>query len=622
MCLHQVFLCLYSAGIAVLTTFFYCCYVYNDIVKGYFDHQENVTAFDFIVVGAGTAGVIVASRLAENPSHQVLLLEAGDESNFLLDIPAFAPLLQLSHYDWKYVTEPQKNACLGLENNSSRWPRGKVVGGSSRLNYALYVRGHRQDFDSWASDGNEGWSYSDVLPYFKKSEKQSGEFKHDSIYHSTEGEWFVSDAPSVSVMAEEIIAAAKELGMERIDVNNGGKGVGFMLAQANLEKGARCSAETAMLKKVNKQSNLKVIANARVEKILFENYNKAKGVTYSKMGKKYLAKVAKEIILSAGAIETPKLLMISGIGPKDHLKSLEIPALLDLPVGKNLQDHITTGTDLVFLNETLVSLTSFASPLAAAQYLSEGKGPWVTLACETIGFLHSSLSDSKIEAPDLQIMTAPFGLTFDGGSHLRNAVGISNEMWTKYFQPLVDQPVASIMPVLLKPKSRGEILLRSSKPLDPPKINPQYFSHPDDIQVLIDGLKFVTRILDTKVMTDFGAQLNKNMLPGCESYVFGSDEYWKCYTEHITLTSYHPVGTCKMGPRGDKTAVVDSHLRVHGVQNLRVIDASIMPTIVTANTNAATMMIGEKGADMIKAAWQLEDEVCKPSESNTCPLGF
>ncbi|XP_071444414.1 glucose dehydrogenase [FAD, quinone]-like isoform X2 [Hetaerina americana] len=506
-----------------------------------------------------------------------------------------------------------------LDWRTIRWPRGKVVGGSSRINYALYVRGHQQDFDSWSSDENEGWSYSDVLPYFKKSEKQKGKYKHDGIHHSDKGEWSVTDPPSVSKMAGAILSAVEELGLDKVDINNGKKKTGFMLAQANLENGARCSAETAMLKEASKWDNLKVIANAPVEKIVFQSYSTAQGVIYSKQGEKYFAKVTKEIILSAGTIETPKILMLSGIGPKDHLRKLEIPVLWDLPVGQNLQDHISTGTDLVLLNETLVSLSSFASPFAAAQYFYEGKGPWVTLACETIGFLHSSLADPKTDAPDIQIMSAPFGLTFDGGSHLKKIIGISDETWAKYFQSLVGQPVASVMPVLLKPRSRGEILLSSTDPLDPPKINPRYLSHPDDVKILVEGIKIVKNILKTKAMTEFGARLNEMSLTGCDSFEFDSDEYWECYSKHLTLTSYHPVGTCKMGHRSDKTAVVDYQLRVHGVENVRVIDASIMPTIVTANTNAATMMIGEKGADMIKAQWKQKDEVCRATKTDSCP---
>ncbi|KAG8222501.1 hypothetical protein J437_LFUL009604, partial [Ladona fulva] len=453
-----------------------------------------------LLVGAGTAGVTIATRLSEDSSKKVLLLEAGDKGNLLLDIPFLIPLLQSSHYNWQYNTEPQKHACFGLSNNSSKWPRGKVVGGSSRLNYAVYVRGQKHDFESWSEQGNDGWDYHSVLPYLKKSENQKGRFKYDGlivstgVYHSVKGELSVDDPSWVTPMAATVLSASAEIGLDSVDIN-AEKSSGFMLVQTNLENGKRCGSDSAFLKRASERENLKVVSNAHVEKVLFEDGHKANAVVYTIKGTKYIAEVNKEIILSAGAIETPKILMLSGIGPKDHLKSFDIPVLLDLPVGKNLHDHVTTGTDLILLSHQIVSLGTFASPV-----------------------------------------------------------------WAEYFQPLIGKQTATISPVLLRPKSRGEILLRSTNPFDPPKIDPKYLSHPDDVKILVEGLQFVEKLVKTESMRKLGAYMNDKAFPGCEEYEFGSVSYWECYVRHLTLTCYHPVGTCKMGPINDHSAVVDSQL--------------------------------------------------------------
>lgn len=324
MLLNQLLFWMYSVGLTALSIYFYFCYVYNDFINCYSSHEEHsFTKFNFIIVGAGTAGIIVASRLAENPSFTVLLLEAGDDSNFILDVPVVTPLLQFSRYDWKYSSKPQKHACFGLKDRSSRWPRGKIVGGSSRLNYALYVRGQKKDYDNWSNQGNRGWNYTEILPYFKKSENQRGRFKNDDVYHSNKGEWSVDDPPWVSPMADAILSSVVELGMGIVDLNANGSS-GFMLVQANLENGKRSSSETAFLKKAAKRENLKVISNAHVEKVLFKNEHEVYGVIYSKKGTKYKVEANKEIILSAGTIESPKILMLSGVGPKDHLKKFEV----------------------------------------------------------------------------------------------------------------------------------------------------------------------------------------------------------------------------------------------------------------------------------------------------------
>jgi len=277
----------------------------------------------------------------------------------------------------------------------------------------------------------------------------------------------------------------------------------------------------------------------------------------------------------------------------------------NLSVGKNLQDHVTTGLDLVLLNQSQpLSLGHVASPVSLFKYLF-GQGPWTFPGCEAIAILHTGLCDIEKDPPDLQLMVLPTGISGDGGVHLRKAVGVSDELWKEYFSKLHGQPVVSLMPVLLHPKSVGEVLLRSSNPEDPPLIQPNYLTHAQDVGTLYHGIELVKKLLRTKPMLELGARLNEIPLPGCSSFPFDSKRYWECYIRHLTLTTYHPVGTCKMGPKSDTAAVVNPNLMVRHMHRLFVIDASVMPSLPSANINAAVMMIAEKGAEMVQLHWSI-----------------
>ncbi|KAL1130662.1 hypothetical protein AAG570_011904 [Ranatra chinensis] len=559
--------------------------------------------YDFIVVGGGTAGSIVASRLSEDANHSVLLIEAGGESSFIHDIPLSAPMIQQSVYDWQYETVPQDNACLGMRDQVSCWPMGKIVGGTSRLNYMIYLRGHERDYASWAN--GEDWTSSDVLFYFKRSENQQGHFRNDTKHHGTQGSVYVTDLSFKTELASSLLNAGEELGYPTKDLNilDAKATPGMMETQVTAHDGARWSSEHTLKRRLvssgRKSNNLHLMTNSIVTKVLLLNKFEAQGVVVRRDGhlEKIFAK--KSVILSAGTIGTPKILMLSGIGPSAHLRQHNIEPYVNLPVGENLQDHVTTGLDLVLLNWTLPlsSTTVLKTPIAAYQYLVHGDGVLTHPGCETIGLFHME-NDTL---PDIQLMALPAGLSTDAGVVLRRAMCISDKLWNGYFSSLVSQQVITILPTLLHPKSRGTVRLRSSNPNDPPVIDPRYLTEKCDANILIKGIRLIEKLVKTKSMSRLGARINNRPMPSCESHEFGTDPYWECYIRQLTLTAYHPVGTCKMGR--DPGSVVNYDLSVHNTHRLHIIDASIMPTMPSANINAAVMMIAEKGADILKYKW-------------------
>ncbi|XP_065349321.1 glucose dehydrogenase [FAD, quinone]-like [Cloeon dipterum] len=558
--------------------------------------------FDFIVVGGGSAGAVVASRLSEDKGHSVLLLEAGGSPSSLFDTPSVAPMLQKTDYDWQFVTEPQKNSCLALNNNASVWPRGKILGGCGRLNFMMHVRGDPRDFDSWAATGNQGWSYEQVVPFFKKSETHPN---HKSRFRGRNGPIHVDYLSWTSPLVELFLKGGQALGYAVGDLN-GDLTEGFSVTQVNVAHGKRLSTDSVFLKK--KMNNLKVLTFSHVEKVLFHGL-RAIGVKFSHKGKTKFAYSTKDVILSAGAVGSPQILMLSGVGATDHLKQHKIDVIRDLPgVGLNLQDHVTTGANNVLLEGKSaamgLNLATMLSPFTAWQYFWSKSGPVSSNGCEAYAMVYSSEKINRSSSPpDVQLLFFPTGHSFEGGTVLKDITGTRTEVWQSYFAPFEEKSVASIFAVLLRPKSRGSIRLKSSNPYEHPVINPNYFNHPDDIETIVRGLQFVQKLVESDPFKSNGASFNPFPLTQCKLHEFASFEYWECYVRHMTGTVYHPCGTCKMGPSADSQAVVDDKLRVHGIRGLRVIDASIMPTIVGANINAATIMIAEKGAQLIKDYW-------------------
>ncbi|XP_017796644.1 PREDICTED: glucose dehydrogenase [FAD, quinone] [Habropoda laboriosa] len=561
-------------SVTVLTVLLFSSYLnfvyYFDIYKQWFFNINDFQLYDFIVVGAGTAGATLATRLAEY-GYKILLLEAGGVAPPFLDIPLLAPLIQNTPYDWQYITVPQQNACKGLKNNQSKWPMGKLLGGTSRLNYMLHVRGHPLDYNEWLSD-------------FTEPTTKNG------------GPMCVSDLKWDTGLADTILKGLQELHQDIGNINDNLK-TGFMKAQLSIENGKRWSTDKLLCEHIKK--NLTIITHAHVQKVLME-LNRAVGVQFTVSNKTFKAIAKEGVVLSAGTIGTPKILMLSGIGPREHLQDLKINVINDLPVGQHLVDHVLTGIDLVMLNVSIgLSMIDTLNPMSALKYFIFGKGPWTFTGVEVLGTFHSSFQQNKSDVPDLQIMVMPLGLSKDNGVVLKKAMGISEKVYNEYFFPISHKNTITIAPVLLHPRSKGEIKLSSRDSFDPPLIDPNYLSNKDDTAILIDGLRFVKKLVETNAMKSVGASIYEKHFPGCENETFDSTKYWECYIQHLTLTSYHPAGTCRMGD------VVDQTFKVYRTKNLYVIDASVLPSLPSGNINAAVLMIAEKAAHIIKQSTKI-----------------
>ncbi|XP_015597066.1 glucose dehydrogenase [FAD, quinone] [Cephus cinctus] len=578
--------------------------------------REMLSRYDFIVIGGGSAGSVVANRLSEREDWSVLLLEAGGDETVLSDVPLVFPTLQLTSMDWQFKTEPSTSYCQGMNEHRCNWPRGKVLGGSSVLNAMLYVRGNRLDYDNWAKLGNPGWDYESVLPYFKKSENMTiPELRH-SPYHGTNGHLTVERFRHHTPIANSFVKAGRDMGYEMTDVN-GPRQTGFTYSHGTLRDGLRCSAAKAFLRPASKRKNLHVSTHTIVERILIDEDSKvAYGVKFRRGLRRHTVYAKNEIVLSAGAIQSPQLLMLSGVGPRDHLAEVEVPLVHHSPgVGMNLQDHVAMGgiTYLIDPPAECPEPTGFAFVLprfltlaTIKQFLGNKTGPLYTVPeCEAMGFVNTKYADATLDYPDVQLFLASSADNTDGGLFGKRDCGLKDEFFASVFEEILYKDTYSVMPLLMRPRSRGYIKLKNSDPKQHPVIVPNYFDDPRDLDVLIEGAKFIQNMSQTPTMKTLNARPNSNVIPECSMFRFLSDDYWRCYARYYTMTIYHPTSTCKMGPRSDPMAVVDPRLRVHGISGLRVIDASIMPCIVTGNTNAPTIMIAEKGADMIKEDWKV-----------------
>lgn len=533
--------------------------------------------FDYIIVGAGSAGCVLANRLTEDGKSTVLLLEAGGkDTSMMIHIPVgYAQTLKDPKVNWLYETEPDP----GTNDRVHTWPRGKVLGGSSSINGLLYIRGQRQDYDGWAQMGLRGWSYDDLHPYFLRSQNQE---RDGMDGHATGGPLNVSDVTEKHPISDAVIAAGEAMGLEHRDVN-GEDQEGICYYQLTVKNGRRCSAAVAYLNPAKKRPNLQIETKALASRVLFEG-QRAVGIEYTQNGQTKTAKARGEVILSGGAINSPQLLELSGIGHPDVLQQHGIDVVSALPgVGENLQDHFVLG-NRYRLKPGTPSVNQQSRGLAMIgevfKYLTQRKGLLTLSAAHVAAFVKTR---PELATPDVQYHILPATmnmekLTEDGDMELEK------------------QPGLTIAPCQLRPESRGSVHIKAAAHDKHPSILPNYLHDPLDQQTAIAGLRWARKFAEQDVLSQY---IEHEMEPGAE---LQTDEDLLSFARETGGTIYHPVGTCKMGADGDTMAVVDDQLRVRGVDGLRVIDASVMPRLVSGNTNAPTIAIAEKASDMIKAA--------------------
>lgn len=390
--------------------------------------------------------------------------------------------------------------------------------------------------------------------------------------------------------------AFASLGFKICDINSNCEGGFTPLEVSNVKNAKRYTNGRLLLDK--KKHNVHVVSNAQVEKVLFKSNYEAYAVKYTHLGKTHIVKAKKGIILSAGVIGSPKILLLSGVGPRKHLNEVEIPTKIDLPVGENLQDHITTGYDLISLKKPLnYNFISMCSLYSIYDYFINGQGPWTMVGAEVIGLVNL-FNKINGDRPDLEFMALPLGLCFEGGQQILKSSNVKKHIFDAYFKPMFKKTSVTVLPVLLHPKSVGTVKLLNKDPKSMPVINPNYLSDSRDVEVLLIGIKLLKKLVRTPAMVEMGAEIYNKSFPGCESFFFDTDDYWRCYIRQLTLTTFHPVGTCKMGSNL-QNSVVNFDFKVHGTHKLYVVDGSVIP-LPSGNPNAIITMIAEKASDVIK----------------------
>ncbi|CAH0719676.1 unnamed protein product, partial [Brenthis ino] len=563
--------------------------------------------FDFIIVGSGTAGSILANRLTELEKWKILLVEAGGDPPIESIIPNFSGALHKSEQVWQYYTEKDETTNRGCVGGKSFWPRGRMLGGTGSINGLLHMKGSPGDYEPWNFENDNGWDWSNIKKYFMKSEKIIDPYILNNtnlkFNYGTDGKFIIDRLNFTHLtVVDSITKAYIEMGLSYLDDLNGHTQMGVGRLRGGNYNGRRVSTATAFLNTARDRRNLYLLKNTFADRIVFNDL-KAIGINVTlSNGKTATYYASKEVILSAGSVNTPVLLMVSGIGPQTHLEEFDIDVKVNLPVGYNLQDHVRIPIPIT-LNTGAVPKSVDYWYKAAARYLLDQNGPYATNYDQPNINAFISVPDGK-KIPDVQIDHNYFvPNTSYVYSMCRDIMSFTKDICKQFSKMNENREMIIFFVSLCRPVSRGQILLRSNNPKDYPKIYSKYFNDDQDMVTFVKNVKRVTEIVDTETMKGLQAKLERIQFKDCDGFEFGSDKYWECMARTLTYNVYHPIGTVKMGRPDDPTSVLDSKLKVLGVKGLRVVDASIMPTITSVNTNAPTMMIAERAADFIKSEY-------------------
>lgn len=562
---------------------------YDQFAKEQYSSIDSILPeYDFVIIGAGSAGCVLANRLSEISNLTILLLEAGENESLDMDIPGEPGALQFTSIDWKYRSKPNPRYGSCLENQQLALTRGKVMGGSSTINYMYYCRGNPKDYDYWEQKGCQNWSFVNVEPYFKKLENYDVNNAKNPFLYGTKGPMSENLNDGITDFGSLWLKSAENQGLKSIEYN-GLQQIGSSRVRSTIKNHFRMSSNRAYMMPIkNHRSNLSLKINAFVTKINISN-RKAVGVEFISNGTTYKVRVSKEVILSAGTFDSPKLLQLSGIGPKAHLEALNITVIQDLPVGDNLMDHVLPQ-GVIFTIEKPVFPTDGNN-----QFLFNHTGP-LSYGAETIIYTNAIRG----------VATNEFALeysSFLNNPRMRKQFNLDNKTQEMYIRAnLTQKDSIAILPILLKPISRGSVRLLDTNHKSDPVIDFNLFDSPKDMERLLKGIRQSIKI-GMNVGGGFNPKLFDTAIPSCAEFKFGSNDYWKCHTKAIPALLFHPHGTNKMGDVNDASAVVDSMGQVIGIDGLRVADASIIPYPISGHTNGPTLMIAEKIADIIKTRW-------------------